>query len=198
MKQRPGVIDLDEVVFDFVGPFIEFVNKKYGTNYTRASMRSYSFERSGIIPKGTNEENVLEFCRQGSLLTLPTMPHAREAVWSLQPDREIVYLTTRHKEFEDDTNQALIDLGIWSPVYFATPDKPKSVWIRELKARSLVDDNPDNINDVRNNTEAHTILYTNIQASIDACKPHDIAHTWEEVHVCLTSRFRFTNKKGPG
>jgi len=190
MKRVKG-IDLDEVVFNFIDPFIAFVNRKYGTSFTRQDMKSYSFERSGIIPKGTNEENVLEFCRQSGMLNLPLMPGAKEALRLLNNLYEIVYVTTRNKEFEDDTNQCLIDVGLWNPVYFTTPTKTKADWVKELHIHTLVDDNPININDVREHTEARTILLTNIDESVRACKPHYHATNWSDVYMHIASRYNF-------
>jgi uncharacterized HAD superfamily protein len=190
MRRVKG-IDLDEVVFNFIDPFIVFANKKYGTSYTRQDMRSYSFERSGIIPKGTNEENVLEFCRQGGVLNMPLMPGAKEALRLLNSLYTIVYVTTRQQEFEDDTNQCLIEAGLWNPVYFATKEKPKSAWVKELHIHTLVDDNPFNIQDVRDNTEARTILLTNIEEAMTLCKPHYHARTWADVYLHMASRYSF-------
>ncbi len=190
MKRVKG-IDLDEVVFDFVGPFIKFANQKYGTSFSRKDMTSYSFERSKIIPIGTNEENVLEFCRQGGMLNLPLMPGAKEALRLLNGLYEIVYVTTRLQEFEDDTNQCLIEAGLWNPVYFATDSKPKSAWVKELHIHTLVDDNPINIQDVREHTEARTILFTNIEESGTLCNPHYHARTWADIYMHVATRYRF-------
>jgi len=190
MRRIKG-IDLDEVVFNFIDPFLKFVNSKYRTHHERQDMVSYSFERSGIIPLGSNEENILEFCRRGGILNLPLMPGAKEALRLLNSLYEIVYLTNRSSEFEDDTNQCLIDAGLWNPIYFATPAKSKADWVKELHIHTLVDDNPFNIQDVREHTEARTILLTNIEEATQLCKPHYHARTWAEVYMHIASRYRF-------
>lgn len=142
-------IDLDEVLFDFVGPFLEFANKKFGTHYTRADMTEYSFEKSGVIPKGTNHKLVHEFGKVGGLKQLPSMPGAVAAVKALMREHEVVFITSRNQEFENDTLTNFQYHGIKNPrVYFSSKEKPKSVFTRKHKVDLFFDDSPKFITDV--------------------------------------------------
>jgi len=37
-------VDIDGVKADFCGSFLPFVNKRYGTNFTKADITRYSFD----------------------------------------------------------------------------------------------------------------------------------------------------------
>jgi uncharacterized HAD superfamily protein len=189
-------IDLDDVTFDFIGPFLEFANKKYGTNYSRANVTFYNLEKSGIIPKGTNDENVQDFYEHGLLKSLPLIEDAKPSITLLSEKFDIIYLTGRSIVFADDTEQSLIDNNIWAPVYYASRTKSKGDWMVETKAKLLLDDNPYYINDVRAKSEAKTILFTTIEESIKLANAHEFVRNWKEAYLCIATRYRF-NEKGP-
>lgn len=174
-------IDLDEVFFDFVGPFLEFANKKYGTNFTRADMTEYSFEKSGVIPKGTNKLMVQEFGRAGGLRHLPPRFSAEWMVHQLQMKNKLMFITSRDLEFQDDTKFSLVNAGILTPVvYFSDKTHPKSEFVLEHHVDIFIDDCPRFVRDVYLNTKAIVIMMSAIDNAIKEAdgKYHTLVNNW--------------------
>lgn len=174
-------VDLDECVFNYIDPFLTFVNSLYGTAHTRKDVTSYSFEDSGTIPIGSNSQLCKEFGDSTGLLHLPLMPGAQEAIRQLRQKHRVFYITSRSSDFYQDTEEALVREDIWSPTLFSTKAMPKAKIVRAINAVAFIDDSPRFINEVFENTGSKAILLSNIRGSIEACKSPFRARSWEEV-----------------
>jgi len=158
-------LDLDEVVFNFVDPFLDFLNKSRSTSFTRQDYTTYSFEDCGILPVGSTKEWVTKFGRAGGFRNLPLRSDF-PLVWATRMLSRIVYITYRDFEFEDDTNYNLALYGIHQNVIYGDHEtKPKYLDIKELGITFYVDDNPYAILDAVEHTGAKCILLNS--------KPHD-------------------------
>ena len=174
-------IDLDEVVFNFVDPFIRFANKKHGTTFSRTDLATYHFEECGIIPLGTNNKLVTEFTDLGLLRTLPLVEHAYKALQILDNIYEIIYLTSRHDSTAKDTALSLTDYGIWHPVHFSTAECTKADLMKNLNIECLIDDSPRYIDEARIKIpSAKTILFSNVPQSIKVANFNYHARNWPE------------------
>lgn len=169
-------VDLDEVLCDFTGGFLDFVNRKFGTNYSRKDMTHYSYEESGVIPKGTNKKYVREFGIAGGLRYLKPIPGAIEAIKALSLNHKIVFITSRDTEFTSDTVENVKSFGFENPeIYFASSENPKSEFVKALKVDVFIDDSPRFAADVFNNTDAVMILFTQV--------PHVVANSDGKCHM---------------
>lgn len=187
------VFDLDEVVFNYTDPFLAWVNEQRGTRFTRADVHSYSYEDSGIIPKESNKDWVDAFAAEGNLRILPLMPDAATVIHRLYRKHEIIYLTSRDEKWREDTEYALAANDLWSPVYFSTKEKNKGMWVKELKAHRLVDDNPLFIKEVAEHSTAKPIIFTKIPECVAAAAGYFAEHAsdWMELEQIIESRYRY-------
>jgi len=183
---RVYAIDADEIVFNYIDPFIAFINAILGTNHVRSTVTSYSFEDSGVIPKGTNNYYVKAFGDSGGIANLPLMPGAQRNIQKLLEKDSIFYVTSRSSDYYSDTEAALVANGIWAPMLFSTKAMPKAQIIRAIGAVALLDDSPTFINEVLDHTNSKAILMTNIQGSIDVCRSPYKVKSWDEAYEELT------------
>lgn len=179
-------IDLDEVVFNFIDPFLEFVNKKYNTKYQRHSLSDWSLEESGVIPKGTDSENIHEYGRQGGFKNQEMMPGAKEILDILRLRHQLIFVTNRKKEFIEDTNTSLHKHGYGGyPVFFTGTEHPKFEVVKEQGIELFIDDNPVNISKIFQNTDCWTILMTEITGAIEQAEFDLLAKNWGDVYLNL-------------
>ena len=180
-------LDLDEVVFNYIDPFLKFVNKKFGTNWSRPDVTSYSFEECGILPPGTNGQYIAEFADAGNLLNLPLMEGAAEVIKKLlRYGHEIFYVTSRDEKYAKDTIEALQKAGIELHIRFSTRAATKAQIIVETCSDVFVDDSPRFINEVLSDTSARGILFSNIEDSIKKCPRVAHAHKWADLYSLIT------------
>lgn len=173
-------LDLDEVAFNYIDPFIEFVNKKRGTNFSRSDMETYSFEKAGVIPVGTNDVWCGEFGDAGNLVNLPLMNDAQYYIQKLKEKHTVFYLTSRPIKYAVDTQMSLDAADISGPVYYSTKKITKADIVKEMHADVFVDDSPRYVNEVHKETNAKCILFSEISGSIEECEAQ-VATCWEEI-----------------
>lgn len=178
-------IDLDEVVFNFVDPYFEFLSKKYGKRIAREDLiDNYSAEKCGLIPIGSTIGNLLEFGALGGFRKLKYMPGALEGLDELTDKFPIIFITSRQKDFRQDTIDSLQALGYGGiPLYFSDDHfSPKGMIITALGINYLVDDHPENINNTRALAPSCiTILMSKIPGAIREAHAHEVVSGWEEM-----------------
>src|SRR3989338_6484485 len=100
-------IDLDEVVFEFVKPFIEFYSHKTGNIIPYESISSFNLWERGV--GNTREETIKlvdEFSRR-YLHALPLIPGVQDALKTISTRRRIFFVTSRPEKFKDVTSDSL-------------------------------------------------------------------------------------------
>jgi hypothetical protein len=182
--------DVDEVVVNYIDPFLNFVNGLNGTNFTRHNMTTFSFEDSGIIPKGKNEEYVQKFGDSGNLRTLPLMHGAKFLIdLLLKKGHDITLITSRDSKYQEDTLDNLQEYEVDVPVYFCNPERPKSLFIQNEGIHVFFDDSPKFIREIYDNTKAFAILMTEIPGSINDIKQDGkvsiIIKNWADVYPVI-------------
>ena len=168
-------IDLDEVVFNYVDPFLDFVNSLCGTNFKREQLKGYRFEDEGIIPKGTNDTWTRACADTGHLRTLKLIPNAKEIIHILlQEGHEIIFITSRDEKYREDTyhNFAVSEMLLKPKIIFSTKTHTKADIINELQMDILIDDSPKYINEAAQRTSAKTILFSKFEKSIEEAGPN--------------------------
>lgn len=177
-------VDLDEVVFNFVDPYFEFISEKYGRKVTRADMTDWSSERMGFIPRGSSHDNLLEFGRLGGFLNLPLMPGAEKGLFDLANHHSVVFVTSRESEARYDTQASLEVLGYnHIPLYFTNHQGvTKGMVLQNIGAHYLIDDNPEFINEVRHRFPGCvSILMSQIPKAVMAVGGADVVEGWDDL-----------------
>jgi hypothetical protein len=178
-------VDLDEVVFNFVDPYFEFLSEKYKKPLTRSMLTSdWSCERAGLTPKNSSRENLLEFGELGGFKNLELMPGARSALFDMALLHSIVFVTSREPESRYDTEYSLNELGYHHiPLYFSNhTGTTKGMILQNMGVHYFIDDNPEYINEVRHRyNTCVSILMSQIPASIMAVGGGDIVSGWDEL-----------------
>ncbi|MFQ5967860.1 MAG: hypothetical protein ACE5MI_09645 [Acidimicrobiia bacterium] len=150
MERITVVFDLDDVLFDFVTPFFEWHNRRYGTDLTPEDLATakYLFEAWG----GTKEEAIERlalFFREVDVLGLKPIPGAVECLEGLQAKYQLAVVSARDPDFAAVT-EAWIEkyfAGVFDPVILGVGhsergERPvtKASVCRQIRAGVLVDD----------------------------------------------------------
>ena len=103
-------IDLDEVVVDFINPFIDYFNKRFGTTFEVEDMHSYNLWECGM---GGNREEAIRFVREfyesDNFEKIPFWSGARETINYLRRNHKIYIITSRPEEFREKTDRFLAE-----------------------------------------------------------------------------------------
>ena len=113
MDRSIFVSDLDDVLFDFVTPFFEWHNHRYGTDLTPEALASSKY----LFPAwdGTPEEavaRVSQFFGEVDILGLEPIPGAAECLEELHAKYDLALVTARDPEYAEVTEA-------WIEKYFA-------------------------------------------------------------------------------
>jgi hypothetical protein len=178
-------VDLDEVVFNFLDPYLDFINKKYGKKLTRADFISdWSAERLGFIPRGSSRDNLLEFGRLGGFRNLGFMPGAEKGLFDLSNHHSMLFLTSREPEARYDTIAALNEAGFGHiPLYFSNNHGvSKGMILSNVGAHYFIDDSPEYISDARRRSNTCvSILMSQIPAAITAIGGQNYTSGWDDL-----------------
>jgi uncharacterized HAD superfamily protein len=98
-------IDLDEVLADFSGTFLELYNQTYGTNWKKDMLYSYTFEE--VFGKSIDEILSLIYKMYDLKLdqTIKPIKGAKEAVKKLKDKHTLFVITSRQNDFEKQTKE---------------------------------------------------------------------------------------------
>ena len=109
-------VDIDGVKADFCGSFLPFVNKRYGTNFTKADITRYSFEEIPGFPIKTNKalaEELRMFAEDGGYRNLIPIEEARPVLEKLAKKHTLGSITKR-----PNLNGMLEDTKAWREQHF--------------------------------------------------------------------------------
>lgn len=143
-------VDLDDTLVDFIDPFIQYYEKRFGMRHSKREFNTYNFWE---VIGGTREEAielVHDFRRTGALLNLPPMPGALPAVNQLRQYSELVIITSRPVLFSQDTEELVHRRfsGAFSKIYITNywgqmgEVMTKEDLCRSLGVTVLIEDNP--------------------------------------------------------
>lgn len=115
-------IDLDEVLIDFLGKFIEFYNDKYNKQLRYEDFHSYAFWN---VIGGTKEDIIMlvdEFKSSKFFDEVSLIQDSKEIVKLLSNGNELFVITSRHSKYKERTIGFLDNnFGkIFSDVFFTT------------------------------------------------------------------------------
>ena len=101
-------IDIDEVISEFVRPYLEYHNKKFKTHFVFENISKHLFWEN----LGLKQEEILSFFRDFKtnhikIKNLPFLPNAKRTIKIISKDNSIFIITSRHQEIIDETKQFL-------------------------------------------------------------------------------------------
>lgn len=136
-------LDLDEVVFNFIDPFLAYVNEHEGTNHKREDLKVHSFAKSNMFSEEKKEYYLNKFTEEGRFFNLPLIDSANSYIHILKQHANICCITSRPKEAEGDTKNRLRLMRHEDiPVIFSTNGNKKYKILHEINANFFVDDHP--------------------------------------------------------
>ena len=95
-------IDIDDVIVDFVTPFIRFHNKNYGTSWTKETL---SFPDLASMTNDTSEQlqDKMRLFNMSEITQLPLIDGAKESINILARDHQLSAITGRPLYLEGET-----------------------------------------------------------------------------------------------
>ena len=82
-------IDIDDVVVEYMKSYLEFHNKKKGTNYILEDFFSYSVMKVTGLPREEIKSLIFEFGKTEEMDNLAFLPGAKESIISLENNNKI-------------------------------------------------------------------------------------------------------------
>ncbi|MFH1682370.1 MAG: hypothetical protein ABIA37_01100 [Candidatus Woesearchaeota archaeon] len=144
-------IDIDEVLADFVNPFLDYYNWGYETSFCREQIISYNFWE--VLPTAKEETYhlVRDFHNTDSFKNLPLIDGSQEAVSRLEQDHNLFVITSRSYSLVGKATEDWLEQHFpqkFSQVYFTgswsdQPDKSKHQLCSELGLDLMIEDNLD-------------------------------------------------------
>lgn len=96
-------IDIDDVVVDFISPFLEYYNSRTGRNFLFEEVFSYHFEDFLGCTKEQAIQAVRDFYGTEAFDQLKPLPGALEGIKILSENNNLVYITARHAKAKSKT-----------------------------------------------------------------------------------------------
>ena len=112
MKERlngkQGIaVDVDDVLFKFVGEWIKFYNARAGTNFGEEDVFSMALWKVIGLQEGEEVPHLLAFYESGKLKELQPIDGAKEAVSELSVNNYLGVITARDSSWEETTLSSL-------------------------------------------------------------------------------------------
>lgn len=105
---RKIAVDLDDVTFDFMGPFLSFYNSLSRTSFRKKDMFSYRLEDVFEESSQVIEQKLRQFYNSPFFENLPPRPGAKFAFKTIkEAGDEIIIVTSRFEEYKDITESTL-------------------------------------------------------------------------------------------
>lgn len=135
-NQFRKAIDIDDSLFDFLGPYTHFNNLMYKTNLKREDFTSYVFNefRGGTMEEAV--ESVREFCYSPFFEEMKPLPYAPEVIQELKKENELFIVTSRPIEMKEITFRQISKYfpNVFSDIIFSSNHYTKAENSGETKA----------------------------------------------------------------
>jgi 5'(3')-deoxyribonucleotidase len=121
IKKKIG-IDLDDTLFDLIGPFINYHNQNYKTNLKKEDFTTYPFNEVLKLPSIRDAvERVFRFYDSDFFRKMPPLPGSVEAINKIKEDYDIHIITYRPEMLYNDTMNQIWNSfrNCFSEVFFA-------------------------------------------------------------------------------
>lgn len=178
MKPKLAV-DMDEVLAHFLPAFIEFHNEKYGTNVSKKDFFSYEFWTIFNESPTESIQKVYDFHKTDYFKNIAPISEAQKAISKLKQKYELVIITSRQKEVQDQTIE-------WVEKHF--PETFSNIYFTNNNAQ----------NTEKKQKKSEICNRINIPIIIEDCLEYaeDCAHNKKEVYL-LDQPWNQSQKKHP-
>lgn len=191
-KVKIGV-DIDQVIFNVIEPFLSFYNERFGTQLTIDDVYDYNLAK--VLDFSSDElQELFDIFNEGNLLTLPPVDGALEGVKNLAKEHEIIAVTSRPLKTMAKTVESLSLTfpNCFSGIHFTGQSfdlinrhgRTKGSLCRELGLNHMIEDSLEHAKEIRETSpETHVWLFGNykwnrIEDKLDGITS---AGTWKEV-----------------
>ena len=96
-------IDVDEVLADYLRPFLRWHNKQYGTNYTIDDIWEWDIYNVFQISREEETKRLMAFETNLNMAALPPLPGAVDAITALWQRYSLIAVTSRSNQLRDVT-----------------------------------------------------------------------------------------------
>jgi 5'(3')-deoxyribonucleotidase len=140
MKKLAIITDLDGIVADLHAAWLDDINRRAGTNLTKADIHTYQMEQ--VVPKGVDVYAFLN--TPGAYETLPRIDGACEMLEQLQDDGHTIFVASHPVPREESTAEKLrwckanLPWLSRSHIYIGGPKD-------RILADAFIDDDPKNL-----------------------------------------------------
>ena len=145
-------IDLDEVIVDFIGGFLDYYNEKYNKNIKREAIKSYNLWENEFFKWAREDavEFVDEFNKTKIFDNLNVFENVKEVIDELKKDNELFLIISRREELRERTGKFLKEKfgDVFSKIVFTSEFNPekrrdKSEVCKEFDLDFMIEDNKD-------------------------------------------------------
>lgn len=189
MKQKKLGIDFDDVLMDFNSALALFHNTKYGSNYTRADIRSFDLGVTWNVPIEEARRRVEEFYHSDEHMEARPIVGAQLALRRLDEIYELHIVTARSDHMYTKTGQWLETHfpGYFSGIHFTNQflesgaKRTKASVSEELGLHMFVDDHIENLRDMQAIGTGAFLFDTPWNRHEDTPPHITRVHSWEEI-----------------
>ncbi len=142
-------MDLDEVLVDFIRPFITFYNRRYGTKLTREIFLSFNLSQIIGHKRELVDVRVDEFYNSEVFQTLNPVEGAKEVLEFLSEKYELFIITSRPAHIKEKTakwlerhfEKVFKHIHFSANEYIGVTGKTKAEICKNLRIDLLIEDN---------------------------------------------------------
>ncbi len=173
------IIDMDEVLVDFLGPLLDKYNKRYDKEMVLDDIKSWD------LP----QEMINIFLEDDFFLTLPPLSGAIDGIRELKQNGHDIIIATSPSERPGIAREKMIWMKVWLPEFV------HDLHIVERKDRLigdlLIDDSPKHLNNFKGKTMCMARRYNEDVTSTFRVK------NWTEIKLVINN-LDCLNKQWPG
>lgn len=144
-------IDIDEVLAEFISPFLSYYNLQYNTHFKREQIHCYDLEEALSADKESVNGAILDFMHSDLVKSLPVIPVSQKSVRKLGSEHDLTIITSRSYSILGKATEDWLEQNfpkVFSKVYFTGhwldgPKKNKHQLCAELGLDLMIEDNLD-------------------------------------------------------
>ena len=197
MEKQKIAVDIDGVIVDFVGSFLDFCNFRLGTNHRYEECTRHNFPKVLGLDQKVAANLLSDYEDVYDVVNAPIIEEARVALTTLDDRYQLVSITSRRPRFEKTTREFFIHHFPFIEPFFANghsnpysggPDRvSKSRMAERLEALCLIEDSEDELMSWDSDSVQPICYAQPWNACIAETHPHILRATWPELTEYLMS-----------
>lgn len=144
--------DIDNVLVDFITPYLEYHNKKYGTKFTKQDIKKYDLSEALGIEKNELEQNFIDFMFNGQGSNLAPSNNVINLIGRIAPVNDLYIITSRMDIFHKQTLEMIRKYfpGCFKGIKYSdsSGNHTKGYIAKNLGLELFVEDSPDHAVDI--------------------------------------------------